>query len=102
MSENGKRRRLTVEEKIHVLEEAQQPGVQIAELCRRHGIHTSQFYGWREVARRAIRAALAARPGRKGPRSEQGELERLRAERDRWREVAAELTAENLELRKNA
>jgi transposase-like protein len=36
MSEPKSRRHLTVEEKLRILEEAQQPGVQIAELCRRH------------------------------------------------------------------
>jgi transposase-like protein len=102
MSTEAKRRRLTVEEKIHVLEEAQQPGVQISDLCRRHGLATSQFYGWREVARRAVKAALGQPPGRKGHSREQTELERVRTDRDRWRAVAAELTAENLELRKNA
>ena len=44
MLESNKRRRLTAEEKLRILEEARQPGVQIADLCRRHGIGTSQFY----------------------------------------------------------
>jgi transposase-like protein len=37
MPESKTRRRLTADEKLRILEEAQQPGVQIAELCRRHG-----------------------------------------------------------------
>jgi transposase-like protein len=45
MYETTKRRRLTVEEKLRILEEVQQPGDQIAELCSRHGISTSQFSG---------------------------------------------------------
>ena len=66
MSTEAKRRRLTVEEKVHILEEAQQPGVQIGDLCLRHGLATSQVYGWLEVARRAVKAALGQPPGRKG------------------------------------
>ncbi len=97
----SKRRRLTVDEKVRILEEAQQPGVQIADLCRRHGLSTSQFYGWRETARQAVKAALSQPPGRKGKARPQSDVERLRTERDRWRTVPAELTAENLELRKN-
>ena len=62
MSETTKRRRLTVEEKLRILEEAQRPGVQIAELCRRHGISTSQFYCWREQARQGGKAALNQPP----------------------------------------
>jgi len=101
MSESSKRRRLTVEEKLRILEEAQQPGSQIAELCRRHGIATSQFYTWREQARKAARAALTQAAGRKGHAKGDAALARLTAERDRLRAVVAEITAENLELRKN-
>ncbi len=101
MPETPKRRRLTVEEKLRILEEAQQPGVQIAELCRRHGIATSQFYTWREQARKAVKAALNQPAGRKGRSQTDAALERLTAERDRLRAVVAEITAENLELRKN-
>jgi transposase len=74
MSETTKRRRLTVEEKLRILEEAQQPGVRIAELCRRHGISTSQFYGWREQARQGAKAALNQPPGRKGQTKAQSEV----------------------------
>jgi transposase-like protein len=101
MTTSTKRRRITVEDKLRILEEAQQPGVQVADLCRRHGISTSQFYGWRERAREGAKAALSQLPGRKGKARAPSDLERLRAERDRWKGVAAELTAENLELRKN-
>ena len=101
MSERTKRCRLTVEEKLRILEEAQQPGVQIAELCRRHGIGTSQFYGWREQARQGAKAALSQPAGRKGHPKAEAAVERLTAERDRLRAVIAEITAENLELRKN-
>jgi len=101
MSESSKRRRLTAEEKLRLLEEAQQPGVQIAELCRRHGIGTSQFYTWREQARQGAKAALNRLAGRKGRSQTDAAVERLTAERDRLRAVVAEITAENLDLRKN-
>ena len=48
MSETTKRRGPTAEETLRIMEEAQQPGVRIAELWRRHGIGTSRFYTWRE------------------------------------------------------
>ena len=101
MPETPKRRRLTVEEKLRVLGEAQQPGVQIAELCRRHGIATSQFYTWREQARKGAKAALTQPAGRKGRSQTDAAVERLTVERDRLRAVVAEITAENLDLRKN-
>jgi transposase len=101
MSEAKTRRRLTAEEKLRILEEAQQPGVQIAELCRRHGIGTSQFYTWREQARQAVKQALSQPAGRKGQGQVEAAVTRLTAERDRLRAVVAEITAENLDLRKN-
>jgi len=101
MSEPKPRRHLTVEEKLRILEEAQQPGVQIAELCRRHGIGTSQFYTWREQVRQAAKQALSQPAGRKGQSKTDAAIERLLAERDRLRAVVAEITAENLDLRKN-
>jgi transposase-like protein len=102
MSETPKRRHLSADEKLRILEEAQQPGVQIAELCRRHAIGTSQFYTWREQARQGAKAALNQPAGRKGRSKVDGAVDRLLAERDRLRAVVAEITAENLELRKNA
>jgi transposase len=101
MSETSKRRHLSADEKFRILEESQQPGVQIAELCRRHGIATSQFYTWREQARRAAKQALSQPTGRKGQSKVDAAVARLTAERDRLRAVVAEITAENLELRKN-
>ena len=101
MSESKNRRRLTAEEKLRILDEAQQPGVQIAELCRRHGIGTSQFYTWRGQARQAAKQALSQPAGRKGQSKVEAAVTRLTAERDRLRMVVAEITAENLDLRKN-
>jgi transposase-like protein len=101
MSEAKPRRHLTVEEQLRILEEAQQPGVQIADLCRRHGIGTSQFYTWREQARQAVKQALRQPAGRKGQAKVDAAVARLTAERDRLRAVVAEITAENLDLRKN-
>ena len=101
MSESKPRRHLTADEKLRILDEAQQPGVQIAELCRRHGIGTSQFYTWREQARQGAKQALSQPAGRKGPGKVDAAVARLTAERDRLRAVVAEITAENLDLRKN-
>jgi transposase-like protein len=101
MSESNRRRHLTADEKLRILEEAQQPGVQIAELCRRHGIGTSQFYTWREQARQGAKTALSQPAGRKGQSKVEAAVDRLVADRDRLRAVIAEITAENLDLRKN-
>lgn len=43
-------RRFTAEQKIEILREADQPGVTVSEVCRRHGLSPSVLYRWRAVA----------------------------------------------------
>lgn len=94
----GQYRRFTAEQKLSILKEAEQPGVTISEVCRRHGIAPSVFYRWRAVADDGSSGALK-REGKRTPRK--GGVEaRQKAEIDRLRAVVAEITAENLELKK--
>jgi transposase len=91
------RRRWTAEEKIKILDEARQTPAGVSGVCRRHGVATGQFYTWEKVARQGALAAL--RDGKRGcPKSDptaalQTEIQRLQA-------VIAELSAENLALKK--
>jgi transposase len=43
-------RRFTAEQKLEILKEADQPGVTVSEVCRRHALAVSVFYRWRAVA----------------------------------------------------
>jgi transposase-like protein len=55
-------RRFTAEQKLEVLREADQPGVPVSEVCRRHGLSPSVFYRWGAVAQgRLGRGAEAGR-----------------------------------------
>jgi len=71
-------------------------GASISEVCRRHGISTSHYYQWQQ---QADAGALEALNGSHREKSSQREA-RLRAELDRMKGVVAEITAENLELKK--
>lgn len=44
----GKRayRHFTAEQKLEILREADQPGVAVSEVCRRHGLAPSVLYRW--------------------------------------------------------
>ncbi|MCL0060106.1 transposase [Dehalococcoidia bacterium] len=90
-------RRLSAEEKLRVVEEGRQSGASISEVCRRHQIAHTQFYRWERLARQGALEALrnGARKARNGKREEQ-----LLAEIARLRAVVAELTAENLTLKR--
>jgi transposase len=92
-------RRFTAEEKLTILKEAEQPGVSLAEVCRKHAITPSLIYNWRAVAQDAAGSALK-RADRRGQAKPDAELTRLQADLGRMRAVVAEITAENLELKK--
>lgn len=94
----GEHRRFTAEQKIEILREADQPGVTISEVCRRHGLAASVFYRWRAVAQGGSAVALK-RDAHRTPRKDDAEV-RHKSELERMRAVIAEITAENLELKK--
>ncbi len=91
------RRHWKAEEKLRIIEEARGTDSTISEVCRRNGIGTGQFYAWEKHARQGSLAAL--RNGKRG-RKESREEETLKSELERLRIVIAELSMENLELRK--
>lgn len=95
----GKQRAFTAEEKRAILKEAEQPGVRISAVCRKHRIVPTQFYRWRAVADEGAQSALKSEGRGKG-KTETAEAGRLQSEIERLRAVVSEITAENLELEK--
>jgi transposase-like protein len=88
---------LTAEDKLRVVEEGRQSGTTISEVCRRHQIYHTQFYRWESLARQGALEAL-----RNGvSRNKNGKHEeRLLNEVNRLRAVVAELSVENLTLKR--
>jgi transposase len=91
------RRRWTADEKLKILDEARQAGQSISDVCRRHQIAPGQFYTWEKVARAGAREALRSQP--RGPTAPDP-TSQLQAEVTRLRAVVAELSVENLTLKK--
>jgi transposase len=83
--------------KLKIIKEAQTSGASISEVCRRHAITTSQYYQWLNIVEQAAREALNGARREKPAQKE----ERMRRELDRMKSVIAEITAENLELKKS-
>jgi transposase-like protein len=83
---------------VEILREADQPGVTVSEVCGRHGLAPSVFYRWRAVTQGGPAVALKRDAQRKS-RKDDPEA-RHKAEIERMRAVIAEITAENLELKK--
>ena len=70
--------------------------VEISELCRREGINPTQYYGWKKQLLGS--AAKVFADGRESQPSAQ--QQRLESDLRRAKDVIAEITAENLDLKK--
>ena len=95
MSENNKRRKWSAAEKLRIVLAGMQPGVEVSDLCRREAINPVQYYGWKKQLLGA--AGRIFEDKRERPTAQQ---ERLEAENARFKNVIAEITAENLDLKK--
>ena len=96
MSEKRKCRRWTASEKLRLVVAGLDGSVEISELCRREGINPTQYYGWKKQLLGS--AARVFADGRESKTSAQ--QQRLASELRRAKDVIAEITAENLDLKK--
>ena len=94
MSEK-KRRRWTASEKLRVVLTCMQPGVEVSEVCRREGINPTMYYTWEKRLLASAGVIFEEKPKR-----QDAERERREREMSRMKDVIAEITAENLELKK--
>ena len=96
MGEKRKRRRWTASEKLRVVVAGLEGSVEISELCRREGINPTQYYGWKkQLLTSAARVYADSRESKPSAKEQ-----RLAQENGRMKDVIAEITAENLELKK--
>jgi transposase len=96
MSKAKRRRRWTAEKKLKIVLETLQSDQKLAEICRREGISPTQVYQWR----RQLSASAEAIFGRKQVSGEDRRVAELATESQRMKNVIAEITAENLDLKK--
>jgi transposase-like protein len=95
MSGNGKRRRWSPADKLRIVLAGMQGGVEVSDLCRREGINPVQFYAWKKQLLGSAGRVFEDRRGRLNAAEQHraAELQRLKS-------VIAEITAENLDLKK--
>ncbi len=94
---SASRRQWSAQQKLQILEEARQAGHSVSEVCRRHQVAVGQFYAWEKQAKKGALQGL--QNGARGPK--RNDLTpTLQAEITRLRAVVAELSAENLQLKK--
>jgi transposase len=97
-NESRTRRQFSADAKWQILKEGRSTNLTISQVCDQHQISPTLFYQWERTVERAARQALQGQPrGRKKLRPTE---EALLAEVQRLREVIAEITSENLRLKK--
>ncbi len=94
MSGNGKRK-WSAAEKLRIVLAGMQPGVEVSDLCRREGLNPTLYYLWKKQLLSSAGKVFEAKSGRPSAAEE-----RRAAEVRRLKDVIAEITAENLGLKK--
>lgn len=92
---NGKRRKWSAAEKLRIVLRGIEPGVDVADLCRREGLAQAQYYQWKRVLLGAADRIFERKATQPTAREQ-----RLTQENGRMKDVIAEITSENLELKK--
>jgi len=95
MGANGRRRKWRPEEKLRIVLAGLAAGIEIADLCRREGINPTMYYLWRKQLLASAGKVFADKADKPDVREQ-----RLLVENSRMKSVIAEITAENLELKK--
>ena len=96
--ESKPRRQFLAETKLQIVKEGRTTNLTVSQVCEQYRISPTLFYQWERIADRAALTALQGQPrGRKKLRPAE---EALLAEVQRLREVVAELSSENLALKK--
>ncbi|MHB1439236.1 MAG: transposase [Cuniculiplasma sp.] len=86
------------EEKLKIVMEGLSGTIQISDLCRKYGIGTARFYAWKEKLQKSAENVFADR-GRKIT-ADQKIIEEQNKDLIRLKDTIAEITTENLELKK--
>ena len=98
MSQSNRRRKWTPARKLQLVLESLSSEARAAEICRREGLSPTQLYNWRKALQASAEQVFARRnPGRNAA---DPKIEKLEAENVRMKSVIAEITAENLDLKK--
>ena len=92
------RRRYTPEEKVRIVIEGIRGEIPISTLCRREGIRSNVYYKWLKDFMEAGKARLEGDTLREATRAE---VEVLKREGERLRELVANLSVGNLVLKKS-
>jgi len=89
------KRNWTPEEKMQIVLEGMRGDATVAEVCRRHGISATLYYEWKDKVMNS-----AGEIFKHGNGKPDHEKEKMQARLNRLESVIAEITSENLEMKK--
>ena len=92
---SGKRKRWSAAEKLRIVLGGMEPGVEISDHCRREGMNPTMYYQWKRQLLGAAERIFEKKESKPSAREE-----RLSTALTRAKDVIAEITAENLDLKK--
>ena len=92
---NGKRKRWSAAEKLRIVLLGMEPGMEVSDVCRREGLNPTMYYQWKRTLLGAAERVFNKKEGKPSAREQ-----RLSSDLIRAKDVIAEITAENLELKK--
>ncbi len=98
MSKKKQRRKWRPADKLRIVLESLQSDGKLATICRREGLSPNQVYQWRKQLLASADAVFT--PKRKA--GQDSKVEKLEVESLRMKSVIAEITAENLDLKKGS
>ena len=92
------RRKWTPEQKLQLVLESLQSDQQVAEICRREGVSPNLIYKWRQQLTQSAASVFADKRGHRN--GEDPKVAKLAAENQKMKDVIAEITSENIVLKK--
>lgn len=99
MGKENTRRQFTAERKYRIVKEKLTTDQSVSEICKKYDISSALYYRWQEQFLESAKEGLERGGG--GPsKSEHRQIERQGRELDRMKTVIAELSAENIDLKK--
>ena len=92
------RRKFTAEEKIRVVLEGMKREITVSELCRREGVPSAVYYSWLKDFMEAGKGSMREDSLRDATTAE---VQQLTGEHDRLKQLVADLSLQNLTLKKS-
>jgi len=92
------RKRYSAEEKIRIVMEGIRGDEPVSTICRREGVHSNVYYKWLKEFMEGGKARLKGEDTRGATR---GEVDELKRENDRLKQLVAELSLEGMVLKKS-